>query len=149
MKILQKVFLLLAILVIFSGTFYVIFHNKPSQMQVVLGGKTFVMEIADTPDLHAEGLSGHKPLADNEGMIFIFDTPGVYKFWMKDMLFPLDIIWLAPDKTVVGFEKSLSPQTYPQSFGPDALSQYVLEISNGQIDNLNIKIGDTVNFTEK
>ena len=146
---LQKVLLFIAVLVVFLVIFDAIFHNNPSKMDVVLGGKTFIMDIADTPALQEQGLSGRTQLADNAGMIFIFSTPDEYGFWMKDMNFPLDIIWLSPDKHVVFMEKSLTPQTYPTIYYPTSPASYVLEISAGEADALNLKIGDTVNFTKK
>jgi len=149
MKMLQKVLLFIAVLVVFLVIFDAIFHNNPSKMDVVLGGKTFIMDIADTPALQEQGLSGRTQLADNAGMIFIFSTPDEYGFWMKDMNFPLDIIWLSPDKHVVFMEKSLTPQTYPTIYYPTSPASYVLEISAGEADALNLKIGDTVNFTKK
>ena len=138
---------IVAIFVPFLLPFFVFLIQKQSNNKIViLGEKTFTVEIADTPASHERGLSGHKPLLDNQGMFFIFDQPGINRFWMKDMLFSIDIIWISADMRVVGFEKSLSPLTYPQSFGPDLSSQYVLEVSAGQIEKLNIKIGDKVNF---
>jgi uncharacterized protein len=114
---------------------------------VTLGPKVFHVEVADTPALQERGLSGHAPLADNQGMIFIFDKPDNYGFWMKDMLFPLDIIWIGPDWRVTHIEKSLATSTYPQIFYPGAPSLYVLEISSGQSDMLGLKVGDAVRFS--
>jgi uncharacterized protein len=143
---LKRALLLIVVILAFVVIFDAIFHNRPTEAKVTLGGKTFTVEIADTPVLQQMGLSGHKPLADDEGMIFIFPSPGKYNFWMKDMLFPIDIIWISSKGKVVGFEKSLSPDTYPKTFGPDALSQYVLEVSAGQVEKLNLKIGDKILF---
>ena len=52
------------------------------------------VEIRDDTNGRNLGLSGRSSLAENEGMLFIFDTPAVYEFWMKDMNFPLDFIWI-------------------------------------------------------
>jgi uncharacterized membrane protein (UPF0127 family) len=52
------------------------------------------VEIAATPPTRTQGLSGHAPLGDDEGMLFLFEWPDKYGFWMKEMLFPLDIIWI-------------------------------------------------------
>ena len=137
---------MIAVLVIFLVIFDAVFHNKNTQvqMEVVLGGKTFLMETATTPAEQERGLSGHAPLSDNSGMLFIFDKPDNYGFWMKDMLFPLDIIWISSDFHIVHIEKNLSAQTYPTIYYPNAPAEYVLEISAGESDKNNIKIGDLV-----
>ena len=142
---------LIAVLVIFLVIFDAVFHNKntQAQMEVVLGGKTFLMEMATTPAEWEKGLSGHAPLADNTGMLFIFDKPDNYGFWMKDMLFPLDIVWIGEDFRVVHIEKSLSPETYPTVYYPDTLSKFVLEISAGESDKINIKVGDLIEISKK
>jgi uncharacterized membrane protein (UPF0127 family) len=107
------------------------------------------MEVADTNQLKEKGLSGHAPLAKNQGMLFVFKTPDAYGFWMKDMLFPLDIIWLGEDYRVVHVEHAVSPDTYPKIFTPTSPALYVLEISAGQADLLGIKIGDSVQIVKK
>ena len=92
---------------------------------VQIAGQTIKVEIADTDAKRELGLSGHAPLSDTQGMLFVFDTPGIYSFWMKDMLFPLDIIWLAPSEVegtdaakVIYIAKDLQPSSYPSAFRP-------------------------------
>ena len=109
-----------------------------------MGSTTYTMDIADTPAEQEQGLSGRPPLAPDTGMIFIFDKPDNYGFWMKDMNFPLDIIWISSDLHIIHIEKNLTPQTYPTVYYPNVPTQYVLEISAGQTDQNNIKIGDLV-----
>lgn len=140
---------LLAVLVIFLVIFDAVFHNKntQAQTQVILGSKTFLMETASTPAEWQQGLSGHAPLEGGAGMIFIFDKPDNYGFWMKDMLFPLDIVWIGEDFRVVHIEKNLSPQTYPTAYYPGVPSKYVLEISAGESDKNDIKVGDLVKIS--
>jgi uncharacterized membrane protein (UPF0127 family) len=138
---------LIAVLVIFLVVFDAVFHNNPSKMDVVLGGKTFVMDIADTPAEQEQGLSGRLSLAPDTGMIFIFDTPDNYGFWMQKMNFPLDIIWISSDYRIVHIEKNLSPETYPTVYYPNAPSKYVLEISGGLADENDIKIGDLIKIS--
>ena len=67
---------------------------------------------------------------------------------MKDMLFPLDIIWISSDFHIVHIEKNLSAQTYPTIYYPNAPAEYVLEISAGESDKNNIKIGDLVKISK-
>ncbi len=124
-------------------------HKIIPKGEVFMGGKLFSVEIADTDVTRERGLSGHKPLLDNEGMIFEFKDSKIYRFWMKDMLFPLDIIWIDENLQIVHIEHSLYPETYPKTFFPPTKSLYVLEISAGQSDLLKIKTGDRVVFEKK
>jgi len=126
-----------------------IYISSPPPFSVIIHDKAYVVEIVDTDASRAKGLSLHAPLFSNEGMLFIFEQPGNYGFWMKDMLFPIDIIWIDADLKVTHIEKSLSPNTYPKLFYPTTPSKYVLEVSAGESEKLNLKIGDTVTFVKK
>lgn len=96
-----------------------------------MGTATIAADIADTEQLREQGLSGRTSLSEGKGMLFLFEAPGRYGFWMKDMRFSLDIIWAAPDGTIVSIDHNLSPNTYPQVFYPAAPAQYVLEVPAG------------------
>ena len=127
----------------------VLISNSQKQIkEVIVGGKTFFVELAKTEVEQNRGLSLHVPLLDNRGMLFVFQKPDLYGFWMKDMLFPLDIIWIDGELRIIHIEKSILPDTYPKTFYPESKSLYVLEISAGQSDILNIKTGDTVKFVK-
>lgn len=92
---------------------------------------TISIEIADTPALRQHGLSNHAPLGPLEGMLFIFDKPNRYSFWMKEMLFPIDILWLDSEMQVVYIKENVDPSTYPESFTPTHDAVYVLEVPSG------------------
>jgi len=117
--------------------------------QVILRSKIFTVETVDTQALLEKGLSGRSLLAPDEGMLFVFQKPDKYGFWMKDMNFPIDIIWISPDFRIVSIEKSVSPSTYPTIFSSKEASLYVLEISAGEADKIGAKIGDMVTFVKK
>lgn len=117
--------------------------------EVVLGTETFKVEVSDTDRLREQGLSGHKPLMKNEGMLFIFEKEGNYGFWMKDMLFSIDIIWIDKNFVVNHIESGVSPETYPKVFYPQGEILYVLEVLGGQASSSKIKIGDSVKFIKK
>ncbi len=106
-----------------------------------LRGKTFVT-IASTPQTQERGLSGHAPLAANEGMLFEFDTQGRRGFWMKEMLFPIDIIWLDADLHVLSFFEDVRPDSYPKTYNSPDTMQYVLEVSAGTVATRGITSGD-------
>jgi len=93
-------------------------------------------EVAATPALRQQGLSGHAPLQENEGMLFVYqeDEDGMQGFWMKDMLFPIDIIWIDTEGRVITIAKNIQPESYPEVFYPARAAQYVLEVQAGFAD---------------
>jgi len=119
------------------------------QGEVKIDSKTLHVDIADDICKQELGLSGKKSLSDSTGMIFIFGKLGNYGFWMQNMNFPLDILWINDNFEVVGMEKSLATSTYPGIFGENYLTKYVLEIPAGYSDKNNIKVGDKIIFYEK
>jgi uncharacterized membrane protein (UPF0127 family) len=93
-----------------------------------------------------KGLSVFNKIKSNEAMLFVFDNPQRYSFWMKDMKFSIDILWLDQNKKIVDIKKDVSVYSYPSKFTPISDSLYVLEFNTGIADKLNIKIGDICNF---
>ncbi len=119
---------------------------------VTVGDTSFVVELAVTPAERNRGLSGHLPLADNEGMLFVFENEAKWTFWMKEMLFPLDMLWIDAGCTVVDItENALKPepgqalQDLPRYF-PKTLAQYVLEVNSGTAEQTGISVGDQITF---
>ena len=111
---------------------------------IQLGGQTVHVDVADTPALREKGLGGRAGLAEGQGMLFVFQQDGLYAFWMKDMSFAIDIIWLNSDGKIVYRAQSVSPDTYPQAFRPDSPSRYVVELPAGFAKEYNLHIGDQV-----
>ena len=140
--------IVIAVLVIFAWLTIKphVLEPKYNQPKVEIGGKIINVEIADTNAKRELGLSGHKPLADDQGMLFAFDKAGKYPFWMKDMLFPIDIIWISEDYKIVYIEKKAQPSSYPATFGGQVDAQYVLEVNAGFSDKNNLRIGDQIKF---
>jgi len=117
---------------------------------VKLAGQEIKVDLATTPVEQEQGLSGRAGLAENSGMLFIFNTPGKYPFWMKDMNFPIDMIWISSDMKVVYIKKNATPESYPRAYGPgpnDQAAKYVLEVVSGFADKNNLQVGDVVRFT--
>ncbi|MEK7465478.1 MAG: DUF192 domain-containing protein [Patescibacteria group bacterium] len=120
---------------------------------VRINNHTMEVEIADAPEARERGLGGHAPLSENEGMLFVFKNPEVQTFWMKRMIFPIDIVWMGIDadgKTfVAGIEKNVDPQI---GAADSALAlyqspvpvRYVLEVRGGLTDLFGVRIGDPV-----
>lgn len=140
--------LLFATIIFIVGIFVIYGSHKP-QYIVTLANKEFKVEIAQSPEELGKGLSGRDGLDDSTGLLFVFDKPDNYGFWMKEMNFPIDIIWISSENKIVHIEKALSPETFPKIYYPNSLSLYVLEINAGKSDLLNLKTGDIVKFSKK
>lgn len=112
-----------------------------------IGRISLEVEVADTSEERARGLSGRENLSENQGMLFIFESADYHSFWMKDMIFAIDIIWIGEDKKIVDITKNAKQESYPASFRPKSPAKYVLEVNAGFSDRHKIKIGDLVLFT--
>lgn len=109
---------------------------------VIINGVRVYVDIADTLAKQTLGLSGRNALKDSEGMIFVFDKETIPGFWMKDMNFPIDIIWIDSSNHIVSITKRVLPSSYPKVFTPIVPIKYVLEVSAGFADRNNVKNGD-------
>lgn len=145
----KKVLLFLGLVFLLAVVFFTFSEKDRTVGSVYLGEKVFKVEVADTSKLRTLGLSGHEPLSGDEGMFFVFEKEGVYGFWMKDMLFPIDIIWIDKNFIINHIESEVLPGTYPKVFAPKEEALYVLELQSGEAKRSNIKIGDSVKFIKK
>ena len=119
--------------------------DKDIGSTVRVAGETIRVDIADSPEERERGLSGKEGLAENEGMLFEFEEEARYGFWMKDMLFSIDIIWLSNEGRIVDMLENAAPESYPKySFLPNVAARYVLELPAGYAKAYNVKIGDWV-----
>ena len=111
---------------------------------IVIDGQSIQSAIADTPDLQSLGLGNRDGLPQGEGMIFIFPVDKEYAFWMKDMRFSIDMIWISADDRIVYMAQDVAPDTYPHDFIPTIPARYVLELPANYALQHGFKIGDTV-----
>lgn len=133
-----------------SSLFSILPNNIPqSQTKLMVGKNLLKIEIADTPESRARGLSGRESIASDSGMLFVFSESKIYQFWMKGMKIPLDIIFINEGK-VVDFLKNVSPPSPNQQdadlpkLAPNTPVDMVLEVNSNYIDTYEVKIGDTV-----
>lgn len=110
------------------------------------GSSTMSVLIADTPASRQQGLSGKDSLPPNTGMLFIFDTPGTYGFWMKEMKFDLDLVWINDKMVVIGISKGVKASSYPAVFYPPQPVKYVLEVPAGFADGQGLKVGQSLSM---
>jgi len=114
------------------------------QKQIIVGSAQVVVEVADTEALREQGLSGRPNLPEGQGMLFVFDTDGVWGIWMKGMQFPIDIVWADASGTVVTVAVNIAPDTYPDSFYPTIPARYVLELQAGFTATHDIVVGSKI-----
>lgn len=118
--------------------------NPSAKTLIRINNVQLGVEIADEAHEQTQGLSGRERLAQNEGMLFIFPYSAIPTFWMKDMLFSLDMIWIDENGKIVDITKNIAPETYPTTFSPPSQIKYVLEVNAGWSDANKIKIGHTM-----
>lgn len=142
------------IIFIFLGIIiFQIFHSRDKQQEVVkptvtIQNKTFTVEVADSVEERIKGLSGRKTLPVDGGMLFIFEQPGLYAFWMKNTLLPLDMLFIQNGR-IVTIHHNVQPQLdspYRQlkQYQPKEPAMYVLEINGGLSQKFGFQEGDTV-----
>ncbi len=120
---------------------------KRAAVQVTVGKAKFSAKLADTMLLRAQGLSGHAPLGINEGMLFIFPSPSSGSFWMYNMLFPIDVVWIR-NRKVIGITEDARPmsETGYRLYHPPAPYDLVLELSSHSAKKYGVRVGNAVSY---
>lgn len=111
---------------------------------ILVGQKEVRVAYALTEAEQEQGLSGTPPLLSDQGMLFMFVAPATPLFWMKDMRYPLDMVWIGSDKKVIAINANVLPGSYPQTFSPSLPVQYVLEVPAGFAEKNLITVGTAV-----
>ena len=114
------------------------------------GGVIIQAEIADTMKKRAEGLMYREHLAKDRGMLFTFDQPQPWTFWMKNTKIPLDIIWMNEKKQIIHIAGNVPICTRhddgcPQ-YQPNEPALYVLELGGGEAERLKLEKGTKLQF---
>jgi uncharacterized protein len=124
---------------IFSHSLSIGGNRKTS---VNVGGRIFRSEVVASEEKMQKGLGGRDGLCPDCAMLFKFQQPGIYPFWMKDMRFSLDIIWINQGKIV--YLKKNIPADSKDVLTPSVQAESVLEVNAGTADKLGLKVGDSV-----
>lgn len=120
--------------------------NRPTAS---INGHVFLIELAKTEAERERGLSYRPSLPQDQGMLFLFESPGKYSFWMKDMHFALDMIYIKGDTVMQIFENVPPPDSSKQIlpiYTPQSNVDKVLEINAGLSQKYGIKIGDRIDL---
>ena len=134
----------LLVLWIFAVLILTLNYRSPALLRI--NNSVFRLDTSYTSTEMSKGLSGVQSMPNDQGMLFVFSGPLKAGFWMKQMKFNLDIIWLNNRKEVVYIEKNLSPSSYPKTYCPNNNSIYVLEMNSGFVDSQQVFIGEKLNF---
>ena len=124
-------------------------NPKTKQVQVSIGKTSILAEIRRSEAEQALGLSWRPGMAENEGMIFVYDRPQRVSYWMKGMNFPLDFIWVRQGE-VVELNKHVLPPTADdpriKTVTPVNEVDMVIEVNAGFVDRHQVKVGDLIDF---
>jgi len=118
--------------------------DTPKSSQACFEEHCFEVELAETVTAQADGLKHRDYLAADTGMLFIFPEEQQPDFWMKDVLIPLDIIWIDADQKVVSINENVQPcqiENCP-TIKPTEKIRYVLEVNGGATRDLGLETGD-------
>jgi uncharacterized membrane protein (UPF0127 family) len=126
-----------------STDWHVIF---PEVIPITIGSTSVQASVADTMAERIKGLSDTPYMPVGVVKLFVFNAAGEQSIWMKDMNYPLDIIWTEKDGTIVHIEKNVSPDTYPKSFSSPKPAWYVVEANAGFVASSSIKLGDKLSL---
>lgn len=147
MNKMKKYLIIILILIIIIFLFFSKFNSSQSDLEpsVTINGEVIKVELADTMPKQTQGLSGRNYMAGNEGMLFVFNDKQIRNFWMKNMNFPIDIIWVEDDN-IVKIDKNLpiAGEQPTVSYNSGQPVNYVLEVNAGYSDKNKIKAGDTI-----
>ncbi|MDQ3835795.1 MAG: DUF192 domain-containing protein [Thermoproteota archaeon] len=123
--------------------------NDYRQANVTVKGQTLIADISATNEQRTKGLSVKDGLSENQAMLFVFENEAEHRFWMKDMKFPIDIIWMDANKTVIHVEHDLQPCStilLCTTYKANGNSLYVLETVGGFAQKYGITKGTHIDF---
>lgn len=149
MKFLKDIFLLVVIIgtVIFlyqkyGGSFTGTIFGDDSVYTVYVENIALTVTLADSDAERVRGLSGVTSLSELGGKLFIFDDQQRHGIWMKEMQFPIDILWFNNNLELIHIEERVEPSTYPTVFAPNSDARFILEINANLVSEMNMQKGD-------
>jgi len=155
-KLSKKRIIEFILIIIIIGTFTIVFlerknlrfeypkTDKISIRGIYINDMPMWVDVADSVKEIKTGLSGRTTLEIGQGMLFIFDKLDFYGMWMKDMNFPIDIIWINENLQIIDIKTQVLQKSYSEIFYPVQKALYVIEVNAGFSELNNIKIGDKV-----
>ncbi len=125
--------------------------NNKKEARVCFQDHCFEVELALSAEEKRKGLMFRDQLDLDKGMLFVYKDEKERSFRMKDVLIPLDIIWINGEDEVVFISKNTQPckESFCQSINPGKNAKYVLEINAGLSKEIGLTVGDRMDFIEE
>lgn len=148
-KSLSWLLVLFVLFVAGLATLYLVWPQLQPHTTLRIGDGVFTARLAKTFEQRRKGLSGTSELRSTQAFILVYENDGQWPIWMKDMNYPLDIVWLDKDKKVVYIVTNAPPDSYPDTtFTPNKDARYVVELPAGTVSKKSIKINNQATFDE-
>ncbi|VVB74100.1 putative ACR [uncultured archaeon] len=113
--------------------------------QVTLNDVQITAWVADTQQARTTGLMGMQSIGEKEGMLFVYDRPGKYAFWMKDTIMSLDIIFVSSDMRIISIQRMEPCAQEPcEIYPPPSDIMYAIEVKGGFAERNGLETGQTV-----
>jgi uncharacterized membrane protein (UPF0127 family) len=117
-----------------------------------IAGKSVSFQLADEPAEQEKGLSGRESLEENQAMLFVFSFPTLPTFWMRDMNFPIDMVWVNGDE-VIDISADVPPEPgvpleQLKTYAPKKPADKVIELKAGWAARNGLKIGDKIEVVQ-
>lgn len=119
---------------------------RKNTKRLVTSRSIIEVEVADTKQSREHGLSGRSNTGDTSGMLFVFEGVGPHCFWMKDMRFAVDMVWMNAEKQIIKVEQNVPPESYPLAYCPDETAVYGLEVRADTSQALGLLAGEVIRF---
>lgn len=147
--VLLVLLIFLAVAPFFLWRFFPHPQTAANRAVVEIKGATLLVGVARDSAAQTRGLSGRESIPEFGGILFLFDAPGYYEIWMKDMKIPIDILWLRNGRVADMEENALPPAARTSNanlkiYRPDAPADAVLEVKSGFSSRFGVRIGDAV-----
>lgn len=150
-----KIFLLglflvvaIAVVVVYKGqnenVLYERSENALKTTTVTIKSREFNAEVVATAESRVRGLGGRIGMGENEAMLFVFFDSDKHGIWMKDMNFPIDVVWIDESFLVTHIEEGLSPDSFPKIFYPASPASFVLELPAGAVSEAGLLTGEKI-----
>jgi uncharacterized protein len=120
-------------------------QQLPIEAKAVMGNETIELEVTRTPEQQQMGLMYRSSLPKNRGMLFSFNPPTPTRFWMKNTIIPLDLVFLRNGRIIAIFPNVPPCKADPcESYGPASEIDQVIELVGGRAKELGLKVGDKI-----
>lgn len=118
---------------------------QPKKESITIGDQIFFVTYALTDEDRAQGLMFVEEMPADEGMVFLYPSENILKFWMKNTLIPLDMLFFDADMRLIHIERNATPHDLSPR-GPDSPVCVIVELNGGMAENTNIHLNDILSL---